>query len=186
MKRKNLTLTGIVTVSIIILFFGTIWMKKYFAIDKCLDKGGKWNYELNSCEERIDISEIPFEKLSWKTKYDTVENYEYLTKGVLMDSISLTPEDLIMVLNKRKPKCKLELIKLSGDTVFVQVINDYYLTERMGTTGAYCYLGETVYTLTEHNLINKVKLDLEFGSHASPGVYTRIDFKELIKNKSTR
>ena len=168
------------------MVFGTIWIKRIIEIDKCLDHGGKWNDELNLCEEKIDISEISFEKLSWKTEYDTVENYEYLTKGILLDSINYTPEDLIVVLNKRKPTCKLEFVKISGDTVFIQVINDYYLTERMGTTGAYCYLGETVYTLTEHNLINKVKLDLEFGSHASPGVYTRIDFKELIKNKSTR
>lgn len=181
MTKKNITLTVVLIGAIIILVFGTIRIRNFFVIDKCIDSGGKWNDELNICEEKYDISEIPFEKLFWNAEYDTVGNYEYLRKGILLDSINFTPEDLIIVLNKRTPECKLELVQFSGDTVIVKVINDYYLTERMGSTGAFCYLGETIYTLTEHNSIGHVKLEFEFGSHASPGVYDRNDFKELIK-----
>ncbi|WP_282125350.1 hypothetical protein [Marinifilum flexuosum] len=51
----------------------------------------------------------------------------------------------------------------------------------MGTTGAYCFLGETIFTLTELDSINKVSIEMEVGSHAGPGVYTKDDFYDLIK-----
>ncbi len=51
----------------------------------------------------------------------------------------------------------------------------------MGTTGAYCYLGETVFTLTENELIKYVEIEMDSGSHTSPGVYNRNDFKDLMK-----
>ena len=31
-------------------FYAFIKVSKFIAIDKCLDKGGSWNYELAKCE----------------------------------------------------------------------------------------------------------------------------------------
>jgi hypothetical protein len=74
-----------------------------------------------------------------------------------------------------------EYIDIISDTIIIQIINDGFLTEKMGTTGAYCYLGETVFTLTENDLIKFVKIEMDSGSHASPGIYNRNDFKDLVK-----
>ncbi len=32
------------------LLFGYFKIKRYFEIDSCLDKGGKWNYQTCKCE----------------------------------------------------------------------------------------------------------------------------------------
>jgi len=51
----------------------------------------------------------------------------------------------------------------------------------MGTTGTYCYPGETVFILTENDLNRLDKIEMDYGSHASPGVYSRVDFSDLMK-----
>jgi len=60
-------------------------------------------------------------------------------------------------------------------------LNDEYLTEQIGTAGADCFMAETVYTLTENDLIHYVRFDMEYGSHAGPGLYSRKDFERMIR-----
>lgn len=49
MKRKwLLIILGIFIIVGGIFFFR--WFDKQVRIDKCLDSGGRWNYELNQCE----------------------------------------------------------------------------------------------------------------------------------------
>jgi hypothetical protein len=110
-----------------------------------------------------------------------VQNREILIKGRLLDSLGQSPNELIEILNKRNRQPKIEYIDIISDTIIIQIINDGFLTEKMGTTGAYCYLGETVFTLTENDLIKFVKIEMDSGSHASPGIYNRNDFKDLVK-----
>ena len=85
-------------------------------------------------------------------------------------------------MNKRNQKPKIEYLNILSDTIQIRIFNDEYLTEQMGTTRAYCYLGETVFTLTENELIKYVKVEMDSGSHAIPGIYNRDDFKDLKKN----
>ena len=156
-------------------------MKRFFQIDFCLDRGNRWNYELNKCENYYQINIKNLTDFYWKADFDTVTNHEIIVKGRLVDSLGKSPIELINILNKRNVQPKIEYIDIQSDTIKIQIINDEFLTEQMGTTGAYCYLGETVFTLSENDLIKFVKIEMDSGSHASPGIYTRMDFKDLIK-----
>ena len=179
--NKKLILILLIFGVIISLIFGTKWIQRYLQIDSCLDKGGRWNYELNECEEYYDINKENLSDFYWKSDYDTVKNKEVLIKGRLVDSLGLSPNQLVEILNKRDLKPKIKYIDIKSGTIIIQIINDEYLAEQMGTTGAYCYLGETVLTLTENELIKYVKIEMDSGSHASPGIYNRNDFNDLLK-----
>jgi len=180
MIKKPIIIVSIIGI-VIILIFGINWAKRFFQIDSCLDRGGRWNYELNECEEYYDLDSEILTKLFWYTEYDSINNTEYLVKGELVDSLSKTPNELIEILNKRKSKSKIEFIQINGDTIEIRVLNDEFLTEQMGTTGAYCFLGETVFTLTENESFDHVRIEMNYGSHASPGIYNRSNFNDLMK-----
>jgi spore germination protein GerM len=179
--NKKLIIWLLIIGGVIALVLGTKWIDRFFEIDSCLDRGGRWNYELNECEEYYQINNDSLSDFYWKSDYDTINNKEFLIKGRLIDSLGKSPNKLIEVLNKRNVQPKIEYLDIQSDTIKIQIVNDEFLTEQMGTTGAYCYLGETVFTLTENDLIIFVKIEMDFGSHASPGIYTRMDFKDLIK-----
>jgi len=178
--RKLRVIIFVIGISIA-LIFGIKWTQRFFQVDSCLDSGGKWNYELNECEEVYGIKKENLSEFYWQTDYDTVKNKEILIKVKIIDSLGKSPNELIEILNKRKPKAKIAYIDILSDTIQIRILNDEYLTEQMGTTGAYCYLGETVFTLTENESIKFVRIEMNSGSHASSGVYSRNDFKDLMK-----
>lgn len=47
MNKMKLITTLIVVVSLILFLY---WFKGYLKIDKCLDSGGRWNYDKGICE----------------------------------------------------------------------------------------------------------------------------------------
>ena len=181
MKKRSIiiivAILGFITISI----FGIKWITKFSKIDACLDKGGRWNYELNKCEGYYNLDSLNLTDIYWHTDYDTILNKEFLEKGILLDSLSQSPAELIYILNRRKPICKIEYVDIIGDTITIKINNDEYLTEQMGSTGAYCFLGETIFTLTENDLIKFVRIEMDYGSHASPGLYSRNDYLDLLK-----
>ena len=69
--------------------------------------------------------------------------------------------------------------KISNDTIFVKIPESEKLTQQLGSTGAYNYMAATVFNLTELDHVKYVKFDFQGGDHASPGVFTREDFKLL-------
>jgi len=71
----------------------------------------------------------------------------------------------------------VDYVKASQDTVFLKIDESAQLTQRMGTTGAFTYMSELIYSLTEVPSINFVAIDFEEGDHAVPGIYQRSDFK---------
>ena len=89
---------------------------------------------------------------------------------------SLSSDYMISRLNAIYPDVKLELIKSSGDSVFLKIKKSTYLTQQMGSTGAEAYLAEVTYNLTEVKDINFVDIRFKKGDHASPGTYSRTDF----------
>jgi hypothetical protein len=163
--NKKLILILLTVGVIISLIFGAKWIQRFLQVDSCLDRGGRWNYELNECEEYYDINKENLSDFYWKSDYDTVQNREILIKGRLLDSLGQSPNELIEILNKRNRQPKIEYIDIISDTIIIQIINDGFLTEKMGTTGAYCYLGETVFTLTENDLIKFVKIEMDSGKN---------------------
>jgi len=119
----------------------------------------------------------------WQTDYDTILNREVLVKGSLIKTSLNSRQKLLDALNQRTVKCKLQFIRNTNDTIIIRVINDEVLTEQMGSSGARCYLAETIFTLTELQDVNYVQIKTVEGSHAMPGTYDRSDFKDLRLKK---
>jgi hypothetical protein len=67
---------------------------------------------------------------------------------------------------------KLKLVKVSVDTVYLKVINDFYLTQSMGTAGAEEYIARAATSLLEIDGIHYVDFDFKMGDHAYPGTYS--------------
>ncbi len=75
------------------------------------------------------------------------------------------------------PITKMRLQELISEQMYHGSIRT--ITEEMGTSGADCYLAETIFTLTENDLIKFVRIEMNYGSHASPGLYNRDNFKDI-------
>lgn len=99
-----------------------------------------------------------------------------MKKARVLPADSLHTEAILGMLNTEYPELKLALLRSAGDTVFVQVGNSAYLTQRLGSTGAEAVLAELTYNLTEAAGIHNVHLSFKRGDHATPGTYARTDF----------
>ena len=89
-----------------------------------------------------------------------------------------TWEEAIEDLNRRFcQKIKIDLIAKNNDTIFLKIDSAQYLTQQIGSTGAYGYMAVVTYTLTDYTGIEFVNFDFEEGDHASPGTYDRKELK---------
>lgn len=183
MSKKRILIIIAILVVVLLAIYSIDKIIRHFQMEVCIKKGGQWNYELNKCESLTPDTSALNTEFYWHTVYDSIQNKEYLKKGRLLDSITSSVAHLIEVLNKRPPECKIEYVDRMNDTLQIRISNDEFLTEQMGSTGSYCFLGETVYTLTENDSIKFVRIDMNEGSHASPGTYQRINFKELLNEE---
>lgn len=181
MKKQTIISIGLTTIIVVVIIFGVTKIKRSLEIDRCVDCSGRWNYETNRCEGLYEINSENLTRFYWSVDYDSISNKEFLVKGTLLDSIGQSINELIRILNKRNTEPKIKFIDLTNDTIKIKIENDEFLTERMGSAGAESFLGETVFTLTEIETIKYVNIEMDYGSHASPGVYSRIDFKDLLK-----
>lgn len=86
---------------------------------------------------------------------------------------------LIQVLNDNYPEVKLNLVKISRDTMYVKIPDSKVLTEEMGSTGAQNYMASATYTLTELKSVKYVSFSMKEGDHSGPGVFSRADFTRL-------
>jgi alpha-beta hydrolase superfamily lysophospholipase len=142
------------------------------------EKGG--NEYFNKVISFIDNKCIEKEACAyWYADYSLLLKTDVIRKGKLLDTNSKDPIYLVKELNKRKVKCSLESIKKSNDTIKVTIINAYPLTQEMGSTGAWWYLAESTFTLTENDSINFINFQFEAGEHASPGIYSRKTFNDI-------
>lgn len=180
MKRRK-TIIVLSILFAVLLALGITKIYRNYQREACLKKGGYWNIELNKCQSIDEISDM--KDYYWHTAYDSTLHSEYLEKGKLLNAYSHSTAALTEVLNKREENCKIKYLVQQDDTLHIRILNDEVLTEQSGTTGAHCYLGETVYTLTENDSVKQVKIDFTEGSHASPGTYNRADFDDLIPDK---
>ncbi|MEO8960752.1 MAG: hypothetical protein ABI325_02660 [Ginsengibacter sp.] len=86
---------------------------------------------------------------------------------------------LIDVLNKNFPDVHLDLVKISHDTMYVDIPDSKRLSTGIGDTGAENYMASATYTLTELKNVKFVNFKFPPGDHAEPGTYSRNDFKRL-------
>ncbi len=147
-------------------------------------------------------------KFSWKINYESKDytwntevggkDGDFLIRGKKIDKIKKDINKLISAINKsdkdpeifRTPSDKeptdppkLKLIDIKGQIINVDVINDEYLTQRMGSTGAEEFLAMATFTLTEHDNIKFINFIFEEGDHARPGLYSREKFLKNWKIK---
>ena len=92
------------------------------------------------------------------------------------DTLASIP--VINFLNSLNPTIRLELVKISNDTIYIKIPDALYLTQQMGSTGPTLYFANAVYNLTEIPGITHVNFDFEEGDHASPGTFNRNSFKD--------
>jgi len=127
---------------------------------------------------------------TWYSSFGAKEGNR-LIRGNKIDKIKNDIFKLIYALNKSEkdpetfrtpankeptdpPKLKLRDIK--EQVVNVEVINDEYLTQRMGSTGAEEFIAVATFTLTEYDNVKFVNFIFEGGDHAAPGLYSREHF----------
>ena len=93
--------------------------------------------------------------------------------------VTFSSAHLIKVINDNFPEVKLDLVKISHDTMYVKIPDSKVLTQEMGSTGAQNYMASATYTLTEMKGIKYVSFAMKEGDHSGPGVLSRADFSRL-------
>lgn len=133
---------------------------------------------ISSCgSNTTETEELPAPEINmWNIDQDSTGNL--IKVQVLAPDIdTLSPASVITYLNNNNPNIKLELNKISGDTIYIKIPNATFLTQQMGSSGSEIYVAEVIYNCTELPGIKFVTLDFEEGDHAQPGTYKREDFK---------
>jgi hypothetical protein len=115
----------------------------------------------------------------WEAMPDDNSNRLIMKRTQPISNDSLTAANLISRLNSKYDHIRLQLVKISGDTIFVKIGQSNFLTQQMGSTGADMYLTEATYNLSELNNIGYVNFDFKEGDHAAPGTYSRSDFVNI-------
>ena len=139
---------------------------------------------------RFDVNYV------WHVEYDPGTGTGLLVRGNRIDHIKNNVQALVLALNmattqddparsqgegakSRLPRIILQ--RVEQKTARVDIANDRYLTESMGSAGAQDFLAGVTYTLTENPGIKAVDFAFRAGEHAMPGVYTRGDFAANYK-----
>ena len=92
---------------------------------------------------------------------------------------SLSAAQLVSAINDNFSDVQLHFDKISHDTLYVDIPESERLTQQLGSTGAYNYMAMVVYNLTELNQVKFVHFDFKEGDHATPGTFSREDYKHL-------
>jgi len=126
----------------------------------------------------------------WLVEYDS-NGSAMLVRGRKINTIKAELNKLIAALNRHEARSalsrpeiegapgaylKLTLQKTEKPVAVVEITNEKYLTEKMGSSGAQDYLAAATYTLTENPGITTVEFVFHAGEHAMPGPYTREAF----------
>ena len=117
--------------------------------------------------------------LIWKVTSDSADREKLQPPRQEASLDAFTPVHLVELLNQNFPDIKIELKKVSHDTIYVKIPDSKRLANELGNTGAQNYLAAATFTLTELKNVRFVNIEMEPGNHAEPGVYSRDDFKNL-------
>jgi hypothetical protein len=117
----------------------------------------------------------------WKYDHDTVINDFRLVKLRRFNKDTLTVKGVESIVNKSWPNVQVKYVRTSGDTIFLSIPASTILTQQMGSSGAEQFMITTTYSFTELPAIRYVSYDFEEGDHASPGIYSREQWKDIRK-----
>jgi hypothetical protein len=128
---------------------------------------------------------------TWHAEFDPTANVETLVRGSKINHIKNDIAKLVIALNRAVEKSEtarpredaahtgfpvIRLRNIDQQTANVEIANDQYLTQSMGSDGAQGYLAEVTYTLTENPGIKSINFLFAAGDHAMPGIYSRESF----------
>lgn len=123
-------------------------------------------------------TEIPkVNKMIWSASYDSARKDVIVKQNRQVKADTLTAENVIEDINASWDDIKLKLKRVGHDTIYVAIPESESLTQGLGSSGAYGYMGGVTYSLTELPNIKYVNYDFIEGDHLSPGTKKRSDFK---------
>ena len=131
--------------------------------------------------ENVPVSE----HFTWAPSLDDSSGVLKMTESEPIPDDSLSISYMLNYLNHHlrfqdTTLLHLELVKQSGDTIFVHIPDPFHLTQSSGSTGAEEYMATMIYNLTEIPGIKYVHFDFEEGDHAQPGLYARDSLQQGI------
>ncbi len=130
---------------------------------------------------------------AWNVEPDPGGGADILVRGARIGEIRNNIVSLIIALNRppddadwftlqKDPTLvdypQIRLLGIDQAMMRIQILNDEYLTQRMGSFGAQAYLASVTFTLTECPRIKSVQFIFKEGDHAVPGEYTRESFPD--------
>lgn len=138
------------------------------------------NNQLNEIKDSLEInpSGIEQDRATWA--YDVMADTIVQVKNV--DKDTLTVEKMINLVNSvYHPKVLIDFTRIGNDTLFIVIKESQYLTQQMGSSGAFEFMISTTFMLTDLSGIEYITYDFQEGDHASPGTYSRKYYYDWIK-----
>lgn len=114
---------------------------------------------------------------------DTILAWDTNADSMIMKRDTTVPDDAITIkriingLNEKYPEIQIDVIKQSGDTIYVELPDAEYLGNQMGSAGSSAWFADAVINLTSVPGINYVSFKMDMYSHASGGVISQEEYK---------
>lgn len=127
-------------------------------------------------DSAIMVKNSPF---LWHADFEETTN-TYKIKAPAEKSLdTLSGASFVNMINNDWDSIHVDYLKTSHDTIYLNIRNSDYLTQRVGSSGAENFLATTTYSLTEVKGIRFVNFKFKSGDHATPGTYSREDFRTM-------
>lgn len=111
--------------------------------------------------------------LAWDTNADSM----IMKRDPTVPDSAVTVKRIINGLNEKYPEVHIEVIKQSGDTIYIEVADAEYLGNQMGSAGSSAWFADAVINLTSVTGINYVSFKMNTYSHAAGGVISQDEYK---------
>ena len=111
--------------------------------------------------------------LAWDTNADSM----IMKRDATVPDGAITIKRIINGLNEKYPEIQIDVIKQSGDTIYVELPDAEYLGNQMGSAGSSAWFADAVINLTSVPGINYVSFKMNTYSHASGGVISQEEYK---------
>jgi len=112
--------------------------------------------------------------LAWETNADSM----IMKRDTTVPDSEITIKRIINGLNEKYPEVHVDVIKQSGDTIYIEVPDGEHLGNQMGSAGSSAWFADAVINLTSIPGINYVSFKMDVYSHASGGVISREEYKD--------
>ena len=119
----------------------------------------------------------PDSLLAWKTNFDSM----LMVRDRMIPDSALTISRIVNGLNQAYPQVRVNVIKQSDDTLFVEIPDANYLGEQMGDAGASAWFADAAINLTSVAGVEVVSFKMDDHSHAGSTVISRKQFNKWIK-----